>query len=299
MPRTPPARARALNGAGIRASLAMLGSLDAAAWSRPTACTGRTVRDTVAHEVGRFEELPRPWLMVMRVRRARRTRPGRGAPDGHNASQVEDRGGVPGERPVRGFARIAPKGARSLARVPAPVRRRIRTSMVFPEARALPEDSLEYMNSVLLARDTWTHRIDISDATGTEPVLDAHDREIMRRVLLDPALGWTGPPCLLDPSGPIGGRYRIGTGPRWSRRGPTPSCPPVTCRGVRPWVSRCSREIRTPRRPPPRPGSSSAPVRPACRAAGARREGEPRGGRAPPGRAARAGGPARHLPKSC
>ncbi|MEY9968382.1 uncharacterized protein (TIGR03083 family) [Streptacidiphilus sp. MAP12-16] len=213
IPRTSAARARMVNEAEIRASLAMLGSLDTEAWSRPTACTGWTVRDMAAHEVGQFEELPKPWLMITRIRRARRTHPELGALDGHNASQVEDRGEAPGERLVEEFARIAPRGARSLARMPAPVRRRIRTSMIFPEAKSLPEDSMEYMNSVLLARDTWMHRIDISDATGTELALDAHDREIMNQVLLDLALGWTGPSCLLELSGPAGGRYRLGSGP--------------------------------------------------------------------------------------
>ncbi|MGK5447865.1 maleylpyruvate isomerase family mycothiol-dependent enzyme [Streptomyces radiopugnans] len=172
-----------------------------------------TVRDAVAHEVGQFEELPKPWLMITRIRRARRAHPELGALDGHNTSQVEDRAEAPGERLVEEFARVAPKGARSLARVPVPVRRRLRMSMIFPEAKALPEDSMEYLHSVLLARDTWMHRVDISDATGAEPVLDAHDHEIMGQVLLDLALGWTGPCCLLDLSGPAGGRYRLGGGP--------------------------------------------------------------------------------------
>ncbi|MCX5521309.1 maleylpyruvate isomerase family mycothiol-dependent enzyme [Streptomyces bobili] len=211
--RTSPARARTVNEAEIRASLEAMTSLDADAWSMPTACTGWTVRDMVAHEVGQFEELPKPWLMVTRVRRARRTHPEMGALDGHNASQVEDRAEASGERLTEEFSRVAPKGARSLARMPAPVRRRIRPSMIFPEAKALAEDSMEYMNSVLLARDTWMHRIDMSDATGTELQLDAHDREIMNQVLLDLALGWTGPSCLLDLSGPIGGQYRLGSGP--------------------------------------------------------------------------------------
>ncbi|WP_078632509.1 maleylpyruvate isomerase family mycothiol-dependent enzyme, partial [Streptomyces resistomycificus] len=205
IPRTSAARARTVNDAEVRASLAMMGSLDSGAWSMPTACTGWTVRDMVAHEIGQFEELPKPWLMVTRVRRARRTHPELGALDGHNESQVEDRGQAPGERLVAEFARIAPKAVRSLAHVPIPVRRRLRTSMIFPEAKALPEDSVEYMNSVLIARDTWMHRIDISDATGVELTLDGHDSEIMRQVLLDLALGWTGPSCLLELSGPAGG----------------------------------------------------------------------------------------------
>ncbi|MGW0548685.1 maleylpyruvate isomerase N-terminal domain-containing protein [Streptomyces altiplanensis] len=70
IPRTSPARARTVNEAEIRASLETMSSLDTEAWSRPTACTGWTVRDMVAHEVGQFEELPKPWLMITRIRRA-------------------------------------------------------------------------------------------------------------------------------------------------------------------------------------------------------------------------------------
>ncbi|MEU9575911.1 maleylpyruvate isomerase family mycothiol-dependent enzyme [Streptomyces chilikensis] len=209
--RTPGIRARTVNDAEVRASLDVLGSLPADAWSRPTSCTGWSVRDMAAHEVGQCEELAKPWLMFTRIRRARPRHPELGALDGHNESQIEERADLPPERLVHDLAKFGRRGVRGLARVPEPLRRRLRTSLVFPaEGRALPEDSMEYLNSVLVARDMWMHRIDISDATGAEPVLDEHDREIMHQILLDLALDWTGPPCLLELSGPIGGRYRIG-----------------------------------------------------------------------------------------
>ncbi|MGW7469484.1 maleylpyruvate isomerase family mycothiol-dependent enzyme [Streptomyces xantholiticus] len=213
IPRTSAARAHEVNEAEIRATLAMMGSLGTDAWSRPTACTGWTVRDMVAHEVGQYEELPKPWLMISRIRHARQRHPGLGALDGHNESQIEDRRDVPGPELVREFARLAPRGARSMRRVPAPVRRRMRLSMIFPDGKELPEDTMEYLNSVLVARDTWMHRVDISDATGVPLVLDEHDREIVHQVVLDLALDWTGPPCLLELSGPAGGSHRLGTGP--------------------------------------------------------------------------------------
>jgi uncharacterized protein (TIGR03083 family) len=210
IPRTPGVVARRVNMAELRATLDALGSLPADAWPRPTACTGWTVRDVVAHEVGQWEELVRPWLMVSRVRRARNGHPGLGALDGHNECQIEDRRDLSGEQLVRELARFGPRGARALGRAPRALRRRARTSLVFPEGKALPEDSMEYLHSVLVARDTWMHRVDVADAAGTEPVLAAHDREIVQQILLDLALEWTGPPCLLELSGPAGGRYRLG-----------------------------------------------------------------------------------------
>jgi uncharacterized protein (TIGR03083 family) len=210
IPRTPGIRARRVNEAELRASLDTLGSLPADAWSRPTACTGWTVRDMAAHEVGQCEELLKPWLMFTRIRRARTRHPELGPLDGHNESQIEDRRDMSGERLVRELGRYGPRGVRALARMPAPVRRRMPVSLVFPEGRELPEDSMEYLNNVVVARDLWMHRIDISDATGAELVSDGHDREIMSQILLDLALNWTGRPCLLELSGPIGGHYRIG-----------------------------------------------------------------------------------------
>jgi uncharacterized protein (TIGR03083 family) len=210
IPRTPAVLARRVNQAEVRASVGVLGSLPADAWSRPTACTGWTVRDMAAHEVGQWEELLKPWLMITRVRRARSGHPELGALDGHNEVQIEDRAGVDGQRLAGELDRLGTRGARAFGRIPVRVRRRMRTSTVFPEGRALPEDSMEYLHSVLAARDTWMHRVDISDATGAELVLGAHDREIMHQILLDLALDWTGPPCRLELSGPVGGSYRIG-----------------------------------------------------------------------------------------
>lgn len=104
-----PGRARSTRR-GVRASLALVGSLDAPG--------------VVAHEAGRLGELPGSRLVITRIRRARRVRPEPGALDNHTTGRVGDRAQAPGERLVEESARVAPKGARSPARVPAPVRRR-------------------------------------------------------------------------------------------------------------------------------------------------------------------------------
>jgi hypothetical protein len=88
----------------------------------------------------------------------------------------------------------------------------VRLSLLYPEARALPEDSMEYLNDVLVARDTWMHRVDLSDATGAEFALDTHDREIVNQVVLDLALAWTGPAVELNLHGPAGSSHLLGTG---------------------------------------------------------------------------------------
>ncbi|HWU10188.1 MAG TPA: maleylpyruvate isomerase family mycothiol-dependent enzyme [Streptomyces sp.] len=212
IPRTSGVRARLVNEAELRATLSTFRELSDEDWRRPTACTGWTVRDMLAHTVGQYEELPRPWVAVRRIRRAARTHPDLGPLDGHNEAQIEDRKAVPGRELIGALAHFAPQGLIALRRVPAPVRRRVRPSWLYPEAKALAEDSMDHLGNVLVARDTWMHRVDLSDATGAELVLDGHDREIVDQVVLDLALSWTGPAVETDLHGPAGGRRLLGIG---------------------------------------------------------------------------------------
>ncbi|MFG2431470.1 maleylpyruvate isomerase family mycothiol-dependent enzyme [Streptomyces sp. NPDC048590] len=212
IPRTSGVRARLVNEAELRATLSTFRELPDADWQRPTPCTGWTVRNMLAHTVGQYEELPRPWVAVRRIRRAARSHPHLGRLDGHNEMQIEDRRAVPGRELIGALAHYAPQALIALRRVPGAARRRIRPSILYPEAKALPDDSLDYLGNVLVARDTWMHRVDLADATGTAPVLDGHDREIVEQVVLDLALTWTGPAVEIDLHGPLGGRHLLGIG---------------------------------------------------------------------------------------
>ncbi|MFI2783297.1 maleylpyruvate isomerase family mycothiol-dependent enzyme [Streptomyces sp. ALB3] len=212
IPRTSGTRARLVNEAELRATLSTFRELPDADWPRPTVCTGWTVRDMLAHTVGQYEELPRPWVAVRRIRQAARTHPHLGRLDGHNQVQIEDRQAVPGRELIGALAHFAPQGLVAVRRTPAALRRRIRPSWLYPEAKALPDDSMDYLGNVIVARDTWMHRVDLSDATGAELVLDGHDREIVDQVVLDLALSWTGPAVEVDLHGPAGGRRLLGIG---------------------------------------------------------------------------------------
>jgi hypothetical protein len=170
------------------------------------------VHDVVAHVIGQCEEQSRPWLMISRIRRARKRYPALATLDGHNQSQVDDRRDLPHERLVDELARESVRGLRALRRLPAPLRR-MRISRVFPEdASALPEDSLDYLVRVLAARDLWMHRVEIADATGGTLQVGDTDREVVAQVIHDLATQWTGPAVLLDLAGPAGGRWTLGSG---------------------------------------------------------------------------------------
>jgi uncharacterized protein (TIGR03083 family) len=212
IPRTPRVRAFEIIEAESAAFLTSIQGLDASAWQRSTACPGWTVRDLVSHVIGQYEEQSRPWLLIRRIRRARRRYPALATLDGHNQCQVDDRRDVPTEELADQFAREGGRGLRALRRLPAPVRR-MRISRVFPEgASALPEDSMDYLVRVLAARDVWMHRVDLADATGGTVRLGHGDREVIAQVIADLAAQWTDPPALLDLTGPAGGRWALGGG---------------------------------------------------------------------------------------
>ncbi|MFF8288461.1 maleylpyruvate isomerase family mycothiol-dependent enzyme [Streptomyces sp. NPDC016309] len=212
IPRTHPLRARAVNAAEVRAMLALLHGLAPGDWSRGTACESWTVRDMTAHVVAQYEELARPWLLVGRAVLGRRRHPGLSPLHAHNQCQVEARRSAPPQELIGLLTRLGPRGVRAVERVPAGMRRRIPLSPLFPESRELAEDSMDFLARVLVSRDTWMHRVDICDAAERDLVLREHDKEVVGQVLLDLALGWSGPPVFLDLSGPAGGRWTLGRG---------------------------------------------------------------------------------------
>ena len=209
IPRTRPDRARGIVQSELAAAIALLRTLQPDDWRRSTACPGWTVHDVVAHMIGQAEELARPDRLIHRVRDARR-RPGAGILDAHNDRQVRDRSATPDGQLAADLERWTTKAVRAARLIPGPVRRRTRLSLVFPEAKGLPEDTFDYLLRVLMARDPWMHRLDIAAATGRTPTLDRHDALIVEQVVHDIGLAWTGPPVGLDLSGPAGGRWILG-----------------------------------------------------------------------------------------
>ena len=179
-------------------TLELLRSLEEDDWARPTDCTGWDVHDVVAHLVGQFEGAARPYRLLRRVRTARRMarearqnnegehsdRPGYGVLDGHNELQVRERKGVPPDRLVEELEWWGGRGIRSFGRIPAPLRR-MRLSRLFPEAVAMPDDSLDFLIRIIGPRDPWMHRIDICAAVGRPFAADSHDAKIVEQVVAD------------------------------------------------------------------------------------------------------------------
>lgn len=210
----------------VRAELAvwstLLRELDDSDWHRPTECQPWDVHDVVAHVIGQAEGIARPNRTLRRVRAAKRA--GTGVLDGHNRLQVQERADVPDEQLIAELEMWGGRALKAASRIPAPVRR-LKLSHLFPEAARMVSDSLDFLIRVIMARDTWMHRIDITHATGRTPTLGPHDALIVEQVIRDLALTWHGPSVALHLTGPAGGHWLLTSDARPYRRsadGPTP-----------------------------------------------------------------------------
>jgi uncharacterized protein (TIGR03083 family) len=178
-------------------------------WGRPTECPPWDVHDMVAHMLG-MTVMAGSLAEVVRqnVRAARRG----GGLDNLTAVQVEERAGQTGPQLAAAFRAAGRKTAAARAGRPAWLRR-----LPMPEDQvvgpATERWSIGYLNDVILTRDPFMHRIDLSRATGRELVLTAeHDGVLMA----DIAAEWAarhGRPCTLRLTGPAGGTWTFGPGP--------------------------------------------------------------------------------------
>ena len=181
-------------------------------WTRPTDCTAWDVRQLVAHIVGQTKLFSTPFEVARQMRAAKaRQQPGQPGVDALTALQVEERQHLGPEELRAELRRVGPRGAKGRRRTPGFLRRRR-----LPGAEVVngvPETwSLGYLTDVILTRDPWMHRLDLTRATGHAPVLTAdHDGVLVADVVAE----WArrhGRPYRLELTGPAGGRWSSGTG---------------------------------------------------------------------------------------
>jgi hypothetical protein len=146
---------------------------------------------------------------VATMRRAKRD----GGPsiDAMTALQVEKNAGLTTLQLVDRFRSTGPKAARGRRRTPA-----------FVRARTMPEEqefggqreawTFGYLHDVILTRDPFMHRIDITHVTGASMRATAdHEGVIVDDVVRE----WAerhGSPYTLHLTGPAGGRWQRGEG---------------------------------------------------------------------------------------
>jgi uncharacterized protein (TIGR03083 family) len=184
----------------------LLNSLDASDWATPTECPGWDVRQMAAHMLG-MVEMAASMREGMRQNKAA-TVDGRFDIDELTALQVRERADWSG-------ARIADEYA---ARWPAAVKGRRRTPW-FVRSRKVPPIvvngtsevwTMGYLFDVILTRDPWTHRMDISRVLGRTPVLTADHDGVLVADVVDEWSHRHGKDCTLVLTGPAGGTWTVG-----------------------------------------------------------------------------------------
>ncbi|HAS11699.1 MAG TPA: maleylpyruvate isomerase family mycothiol-dependent enzyme [Acidimicrobiaceae bacterium] len=187
---------------------AVLRSLDDAAWSAPTDCPLWDVRAMAGHVLGMVETFSSLRRFARDMRAGSKAAGDGPFIDGLTAVQVRAHAGLSRSELIdrleaRGPVQAAWRGSRRLMR-------QIRTTEDGPDG---PETwKAGYLFDIILTRDTWMHRVDITRATGAPMELTAdHDGRIVADVVAE----WArrhGQPFTLRLTGPAGGAWASGSG---------------------------------------------------------------------------------------
>jgi uncharacterized protein (TIGR03083 family) len=201
--------ARTLAGEETAAMVALLADLSPDEWTRRTDCPAWDVRAMAGHVLGMTEGFTGLRRMAAMFRSGAKLAGDGPLIDGVTAHQVAmNEHLTPGEL----VARMAAAGPRQ-------ARWRSERTLVrrMPMKQVLSDGTVEtwtmgYVFEVILTRDTWMHRVDVTHATGrTLDLTPAHDGRIVADIVAE----WAkrhGEPFTLELTGPAGGTYTEGTG---------------------------------------------------------------------------------------
>jgi uncharacterized protein (TIGR03083 family) len=184
--------------------LALLRSVDDADWSKQTDCAAWTVRDLLGHLVGAAEGFSNPLQFLHQYRVGARfiaqgRTDGKQPVDGANAVQVAERSHLSVEQLLGRYEAVIEPTLRW--------RRRLRHLPVRLQDVA-GAFTFRELFQIILTRDTWIHRIDISRAIGKPIEMTAdHDGRFTADMVRDWASRFQSP-FLLRLTGVAGGAYR-------------------------------------------------------------------------------------------
>lgn len=198
----------------------LFASLTPEQWAAGTECPGWTVRDLAAHMLGMVEMSANLREQRRQMTEARRRSTGSKSPtvvapvvfvDALTALQVEERTDMTPAQIRDRYAARAPKAARFRRLTPGFIRHR-RFPMPGEFVGGSESWTIGFLNDVVLTRDPWMHRVDITRATGAEHILTPeHDGVLLADVVSEWA-GRHGKPFTLHLTGPAGGHWSRGHG---------------------------------------------------------------------------------------
>lgn len=194
--------------AELGATVSVLRQLDEEQWKRPTDCTGWTVRDLAAHLLGQYQAQASPWVLIRRLRAARRNYPDMPRLAAQNQQQIDDLRDLTTHQIIAAIEHTGPRAIRAVERTPTLIRQ-LGTRRIFPEEH-LVDPHVGYIMDVLTCRDPWMHRVDLCGATSLDMTMDSHDRLIIEQVLGEIGRHWPTEPLLLHITGAVEGSWLLG-----------------------------------------------------------------------------------------
>jgi uncharacterized protein (TIGR03083 family) len=196
-------------------------------WSAPTCCPGWDVRAMAGHVLG-MAQMAASVVEMVRQQAAcgtRAKRDGVASVDALTALQVEKNAGLSTSELVERMRRVGPKAARGRRRMPGLVRNRL-----VPDE---PERwTFEYLFDVILTRDPFLHRSDISEATGSPMTVTAEHEGVLVDDVVREWAGRHGAAYRLDLEGPAGGHWSSGEGGQEIRMDAIAFCRVLSGRGA-------------------------------------------------------------------
>jgi len=175
-------------------------------WNQPTDCSAWDVRAMAGHTLGMMRDFTSLPNVMRRTRAATKAAKAAGGPviDSMTALQVAETSGLSNDALIADAATTGPRAARWRTKSHPAFR-------MVPLQQAVGGETetwrMGYLLDIVLTRDPWMHRVDISRATGRPLVLTAeHDGRIVADVVAE----WArrhGRPFRLELTGPAGGTF--------------------------------------------------------------------------------------------
>jgi uncharacterized protein (TIGR03083 family) len=190
--------------------LAVVDELRDQDWSRQTDCTDWDVKALLGHVLGALELQADPNERTRQLSAAAATAAQSGCLrlDAMTALQVSEHAGLTPDQLRRALHDAAPRG---LAARRATTQE-MRDTPYDPELPGESGWTIGYLFDVVLTRDPWIHRVDISRTLGRQLELAPdHDGRIIADVVADWARRHEQP-FTLTLTGPAGGRFTAGVG---------------------------------------------------------------------------------------
>jgi uncharacterized protein (TIGR03083 family) len=130
--------------------------------------------------------------------------------DGIGAVQIAERSEIPDAELAARVRAVFPRALKGRTKLPTLLRKNVKMTIEVP---GITEKwRLGYLTDIILTRDLWMHRVDISRATGHDMELTAdHDGRIVAEIVAE----WArrhGRPFTLILEGPAGGTFTQGDG---------------------------------------------------------------------------------------